>query len=289
MYMKRILLILLSSVFALLADPAQAVAGKNPDADTLAAGNMRTRQKAERGSVKQRFLPTSRRIDREIDKLKFAYRGETIVGLTASYGTLSSEDADILTLVSNISADGAIASIRPFVGYFYKDNHCIGARFGYQHMNGTLKSAEYDLGPSNDASGDIPYFDLNSDSYSFGIFHRSYAGLDANGRIGLFAEFEFMLTDGSSSFTYDKAEDPTFSNNTQLKLAFNPGAAIYIFPNVCATISFGLGGIQYTSVTQKNAAGEKIGSRKTSNMRFRLNLAAINFGMVVHLWDKKKK
>ena len=81
----------------------------------------------------------------------------------------------------------------------------------------------------------------------------------------------------------------TFSDNTQLKLAFNPGAAVYIFPNVCATLSFGLGGIQYTSVTQKDDAGNKIGTRKASNMRFRLNVAAINFGMTVHLWDKKKK
>lgn len=59
--------------------------------------------------------------------------------------------------------------------------------------------------------------------------------------------------------------------------------------HVCATLSFGLGGIQYTSVTQKDDAGNKIGTRKASNMRFRLNVAAINFGMTVHLWDKKKK
>ena len=38
-----------------------------------------------------------------------------------------------------------------------------------------------------------------------------------------------------------------------------------------------------------NADGNKVGSRKASNMRFRLNVAAINFGMTVHLWDKKKK
>ena len=81
----------------------------------------------------------------------------------------------------------------------------------------------------------------------------------------------------------------TYNDKTQVKLAFNPGAAVYIFPNVCATISFGLGGIQYTSITQKDADGNKIGSRKASNMRFRLNIAAINFGMTIHLWDKKKQ
>ena len=30
----------------------------------------------------------------------------------------------------------------------------------------------------NGMSGQLPYIDLSSDNYSFGIFHRSYAGLD---------------------------------------------------------------------------------------------------------------
>lgn len=239
--------------------------------------------------VKQRFLPTRRRMDREINKIKYVYRGEIMLGATASYGTLSSEDADIWTLVSNISAEGAVASVKPFIGYFYRDNRCIGLRFGYQHMSGKLKNAEYNLGSSNDIAGSIPYFDLNSNSYSFGIFHRSYAGLDPAGRIGLFAEFEFLVTRGSANFVFDDTNKRTYSDNMQLKLAFNPGASVYIFPNVCATLSFGLGGIQYNTVTQKDEAGVKIGSRETSKMRFRLNLLAINIGMNVHLWDHKKK
>ena len=243
---------------------------------------------------REHFLPTRRRIDREIDKLKFAYKGEVIMGLTASYGTLSSDDTDIMLILDGIDADGTVATVKPFIGYFYRDNNCLGVRFGYRHMDGNLDAARYDLGESNDASGSIPKVNFNSDNYSFGIFHRSYAGLDPKGRFGLFAEFELSLSTGTSKLSYqpDTASDnmkTTFSDNTQLKLAFNPGAAVYIFPNVCATLSFGLGGIQYTSVTQKDAEGHKIGSRKASNMKFKLNIAAINVGMTIHLWDKKKK
>ena len=243
---------------------------------------------------KKQFLPTRRRIDREINKLKFAYKGEVIMGLTASYGTMSSDDTDIMLILDGIDADGTVATVKPFIGYFYRDNNCLGVRFGYRHMDGNLDAARYDLGESNDASGSIPKVNFNSDNYSFGIFHRSYAGLDPKGRFGLFAEFELSLSTGTSKLSYqpDTASDnmkTTLSDNTQLKLAFNPGAAVYIFPNVCATLSFGLGGIQYTSVTQKDDAGNKIGTRKASNMRFRLNVAAINFGMTIHLWDKKKR
>ena len=294
--MKRLFQLLAAAALTLSAAPALGSGNPSPleGRDSLSNGTAAPRPAATAAEeapepVRQRFLPTRRRMDREIDKLKYAYRGEIMLGATASYGTLTTDEADIWTLVSNITAEGAVASVKPFVGYFYRDNRCIGVRFGYQHMSGKIQNAEYDLGASNNISGAIPYFDLNSNSYSFGLFHRSYAGLDPAGRIGLFAEFEFLVTSGTADFVFDDAANRTYSDNMQLKLAFNPGAAIYIFPNVCATISFGLGGIQYNTVTQKNQAGEKIGSRETSKMRFRLNLMAINFGMNIHLWDHKKK
>lgn len=238
--------------------------------------------------VKRHFMPMNRRIDREINKVKVAYQGEVMMGLTASYGTLNTEEADVWTLLTNISAGGTIASVKPYIGYFYRDNRCAGIRLGYQYIHGKLESAGYDLGPSNDASGTLPYIDMQSNSYSCGIFHRTYAGLDQMGRFGLFAEFELSVQSGSSNFAHDEFENRTYANNLQVKLLFNPGMSVYILPNVCATISFGLGGVQYSKVTQKNEFGEKIGERTTSNMRFRLNLAAINLGMTIHLWDRKK-
>ena len=67
---------------------------------------------------KKQFLPTRRRIDREINKLKFAYKGEVIMGLTASYGTMSSDDTDIMLILDGIDADGTVATVKPFIGYF---------------------------------------------------------------------------------------------------------------------------------------------------------------------------
>lgn len=305
--MKRILLSILSSGIVLAAAAETPLA---PDgavdfrvmplpaspADTMVRAHEHlSRLKAEEEAVqlrrKQRFLPTRRRIDREIDKLKFAYKGEVMMGLTASYGTLSSDDSDIMLIIDNIDASGTVATVKPFVGYFYRDNNCLGVRFGYRHLSGKVDNMDVDLGEQNDLNFNVPYLDLKSDNYSFGIFHRSYAGLDPKGRFGLFAEFELSVSTGSTEFLYESGDviKQVYSDNTQVKLAFNPGAAVYIFPNVCATLSFGLGGIQYTSVTQKDADGNKIGSRKASNMKFKLNIAAINIGMTIHMWDKKKR
>lgn len=286
--MKRILSILLLVSFGLPA----AARSLGEESLQTSARELAVSTLASDTTHKQRFLPTRRRIDREINKLKFAYKGEVIMGLTASYGTLTSDDTDVLLILDNIDADGTFTTVKPFVGYFYRDNRCLGARFGYNHMSGTLdKGALFDLGENNDISLNIPYLDFQSNNFSFGIFHRSYAGLDPKGRFGLFAEFELSVSTGTSRFSYESEGKikRTFSDNTQLKLAFNPGAAVYIFPNVCATLSFGLGGIQYTSVNQKDEQGNKIGSREASSMKFKLNILAINIGMTIHMWDKKKR
>lgn len=240
--------------------------------------------------VKQRFLPMRRRIDREINRGRFAYKGELIAGLTASYGTLSSDDTEFLVILEHIDLNGTLATVKPFIGYFYRDNRCIGVRFGYEHLDGHLGNADFNLGEQNDLTFNINSLAMDNDSYSFALFHRSYVGLDPRGRFGLFAELEASAVLGSGRFSTN-AEDPaksTYSDNLRLKLAFNPGVAVYIFPNVCATVSLGLGGIQYNKVTQRDAAGNRTGSRSASKMRFRLNIADINFGMVLHFWDKKR-
>lgn len=266
------------------------------EADTLSpaqmSGGADSAAVAPAGSRRrERFLPMRRRIDREIDRNKFVYKGEVMLGATASYGTISSDDTDFLLVLEHIDADGTIATVNPFFGYAYRDNRCIGVRFGYRHIDGRLGNLGFNLGEQNDLSGSLDNMELTSDNFSFGLFHRTYVGLDARGRFGLFAELEASFSTGTSRFSYLSGDElkRSNSNNIQLKLAFNPGVAVYIFPNVCGTLSFGLGGIQYSHVTQKDDAGNKVGSRNASKMRFRLNLADINIGMTVHLWDKKKR
>lgn len=295
----RYFLSVLLAVVGILHTQAQIQEkGLTPQNDTLSIAQLMTRTASEEvtpltHTVKssKHFLPTRRRIDREINKNSFIYKGEVMLGLTASYGTLSSEDSDFLLLLEHMDAGGTIASVKPFFGYAYHDNHVLGARFGYTYIHGTIDNLGFNLGAQNDLSGSLSNMGYKSDNFTFSLFHRSYVGLDPKGRFGLFAEFEGSVMVGTSRFDYMAGELPkgSNSNNFQAKLSFNPGMAVYVFPNVCATVSFGLGGIQYSKVTQKNEAGEQVGSRVASKMRFRLNLADINIGMTIHLWDKKKK
>lgn len=240
--------------------------------------------------LNNRFLPTSRRIDREINKNKFVFKGETMLGLTASYGTLSAEDADMFAIFENINLSGTIATVNPFIGYFYRDNNCIGVRFGYSRIGGTLDRFDVNLGSQNDLDIEVPWFDISSNKYSFGLFHRSYVPLDEKGRFGLFGEMEISCSMGENAFAYKSGDRTKYtdSKNFTVRAWLNPGIAIYAFPNVCATLSFGLGGFKYTSIRQYDEAGKEVGRRQHSKMNFRLNLADINIGMTIHLWNKKR-
>ena len=87
-----------------------------------------------------------KRIDREINKNVFAYKGEWIAGISASYGTLTADDSDIAMIIENLRLGGSVVSVKPYLGYMYRNNLSIGARFGYTYMNGSFDNANINLG-----------------------------------------------------------------------------------------------------------------------------------------------
>lgn len=241
----------------------------------------------------KRFMPIRNRIDREIKKNVFAYKGELALGLTASYGTLTSEDSDILAVLENINASGSVTTISPYVSYFIADNMSVGVRIGYTNMDGKLDNMDVNLGSGGDIAIAIPWVDMSSNTLRMSAFLRNYTSIDEAGRFGVFSEIEASYAFGNNSFAFrSNADNPTSYNDSQsatVKLWFNPGLAVYMFPNVCATISFGMGGFKYTKIKQYDETGTLTGERSLSKLRFRLNLADIHFGLNIHLWSKNRK
>lgn len=235
------------------------------------------------------------RVDREIDKNAFAYKKEWICGISASYGTLTSDDSDIALVIENLALGGSVVSVKPYFGYFYRNNLSIGARFGYTRMMGHFDNANINLGNfinGIEFSTEGIALDYLSNAYSFSIFHRAYVPLDKRGRFGVFGELELVGSYGRShfGFMYSNEWSKSVSDSYKVAFNFNPGIAAYIFPNVCATVSFGLGGLQYTHIKQFDAdLNPTGGTRNYSKLRYRLNIAQINIGVTVHLWGKDKQ
>ena len=232
------------------------------------------------------------RIDRGIDKSSFAYKNEWICGVSASYATLSADDSDIALIVDNLNLGGSIVSVKPYFGWFYRNNLSIGARFGYTHMAGKFDNANLNLGNfinGIEFSTEGIALDYLSNAYLFALFHRAYVPIDRRGRFGVFGELELEGSYGRSKFgfMYNNEWSSSISDIYKVRFNFNPGVAAYIFPNVCATVSFGLGGLQYNHIKQFDADMNPLGTRNHSKLAFRLNITEINIGVTVHLWSKK--
>jgi hypothetical protein len=254
---------------------------------TVVAQQIPTATESSKLSSAKRRTP---RIDRQINSNKFVFKGESMLGITVSYGTLESEDSDLGLIIDNINLRGSMFTIKPHYGYFYSDNHAVGVRLGYSYANGALDNIGLNLGQANDVNLSFGGLGYRNQAYSAALYHRSYMAIDKKGRFGLFAEWELSGQIGQSKFNYSSegSVKTTVSDNYRLRLSFAPGLSVYIFPNVCAGVSFGLGGLQYNHIKQSDGNGNTLGKRDYSKLRFGLNLAQINIGANIHLWNKKK-
>ena len=243
-------------------------------------------------AVKTRFLPMRQRVDRNIGVNKFVYKGEFMLGLTASYGNISTDNSDLMLLVNDIDVSLRSTTVRPFLAYAYRDNMAVGIRFGYQYINGGLGNVDVNLGLLADGLEGMNISDLGlrNESFSWALFHRNYLGLDRRGIVGVIIESEILVKTGTSRFmSGGDAVDGSLNRNFAAQLNVNPGLAIYIFPQVCVTATVGIGGLRYNNVRQYDAAGEVIGRRDHSSLNFKINITDIQIGLVAHLWNNKKK
>ena len=93
----------------------------------------------------KRFLG---RFDRGIVNHLFVKRKTWMTGLTVSYAGYDSEDTQFLSLLKDFDCKAKLFTINPFVGYFIKENICIGIKFGYQNVYANLGNISLDIDPA---------------------------------------------------------------------------------------------------------------------------------------------
>lgn len=280
--MKRLFIFIVAVTFCLTTANAQQVV-----ADTLQMG---TKETVSVPRKKSHFLPTARRIDRNIDLNKFVYKGEVMLGIAASYGTLDVSDSDLMLVLDDINLGLRRAAVMPYIAYAYKDNRSVGLRFGYEFLQGDLGNVALNLGSAADLSFSIADIGIKSESYAWSLFHRNYIGLDRRGIIGAILESEVQVKTGTTSLYVGAGDDrsQSINKNFAARLNFNPGLAVYVFPEVCVTVTVGIGGLYYNNIRQFDAVGVETGRRDHSALKFKFNVADIQIGVVAHLWNKKK-
>lgn len=282
--MKRLILLLAAAMVSVATLSAQETSTQ-----TVTAQATSTSDEVK----KTKFLPMRQRVDRHIDRNKFVYKGEVMLGLTASYGNVKAEDSDLMLLLNDIDVGLRSTTVRPFFAYAYRDNRAVGLRLGYQYINGNLGNIDVNLGLIAEGIEDMNLgnIGLRNETFSWSLFHRNYLGLDRRGIVGVILEMELLVKSGSTRFM-SGADDvsASVSRNFAAQLNVNPGLGVYIMPQVCVTATVGIGGLRYNNIRQlDNVTGEVIGRRDHSSLNFKINIVDIQIGIVAHLWSNKKK
>lgn len=222
------------------------------------------------------------RYDRGLFNYLYIPRKQWVFGLTASYGDFNAKDVEILQAVDNFDFDGKQYAINPTIGYFFRDNQCIGLKFNYTRADAELGHLSVNLG--EDLSFNIHDITYSSDKYSMGIFYRNYVGLNRSRRFAVFNEACLSFGSGSSRFKrpYDGKIRDTRTDLTEVALNFSPGVCVFIMDSFSFNVSFGVFGVHLTNEKQITDGVEE-GSRFSSGANFRFNLFNINFGIGVHI------
>lgn len=223
------------------------------------------------------------RFDRGIVNYRFMPKGQTMFGLDASFWDFDSKDSKLLfAYLDNFTFNAKTISVNPFIGYFFKDNQSIGMKWGYRQTSGRLENVSVKI--DDDVNFSLKDLGLKEEIYSCTFFHRSYIGLDAGKRFGLFNETSLNIGYGKSVFA--RGTDETLKETTtkilEARLGISPGLAVFIMENVSVECSIGIMGFKYRQENQTNNQGEK-GQHLNGGANFRVNLFDLNLGLIISL------
>ncbi|MFS2924367.1 hypothetical protein AAHJ11_16455 [Bacteroides sp. 90-K9/2] len=223
------------------------------------------------------------RYDRGIMNYRFIPKGKWISGFTMSYWDYNSADNKLLfAYFDNFDCDGRNLNFSVYGGYAVCDNMVLGLKFGYRNMRGALNNITLKI--DDDVDFSLKDLKLEQNLYNVSFFHRSYVGLDAGKRFGLFNETALTFNFGKSKF--DRGVDENLVNTQtdifEVQLGINPGLAVFIMQNVSIECSLGIAGIRYRQEKQKNNLGET-GKRMTGGSNFRVNPFNISLGLTICL------
>jgi hypothetical protein len=220
------------------------------------------------------------RYDRGLYNYLYIPKGKWAIGLTASYGELTTEDSQLLDVLKDLDFSGKLYSINPTLSYFIGHNQSVGLKFTYSRGVADLASLSVDFDDDlNFSIKDVSYY---TESFALGSFYRNYVGLGSQRRFGVFNEVSLMFQSGSSRFKrlYNDEPRDTRTTITQGSLNFSPGLAVFLQQNVAFNVSFGVFGLKVRHESQVTNGVEE-GSRTTSGANFKFNIFNIDFGLLV--------
>lgn len=279
---KRLIMYLAMVVFALSSWGKEAVpAGSSATKDSIPDYKLDTLP--VKGSLDFLKMKALGRYDRGITNYRFVPKGQWMFGFTVSYWDYNSADNKLLfAYFDDFDCDARNLNYSVYGGYAIHSNQILGLKFGYRNTKGNLNNVTLRI--DDDVDFSLKDLHLKQELYNLSLFHRSYVGLDAGKRFGLFNETVLTFNFGDSRFVRGADENVTNTktNIFEVQLGVNPGVAVFIMQNVSVECSFGVAGIRFRQEKQKNNQGET-GKRTAAGSNFKINPFNINLGLTICL------
>lgn len=207
----------------------------------------------------------------------FIKKGVWNTGLKASYSQYSLDNYDFL-IIDAIGAGGYSFDGSVHLGYFFRDNMMLGARFGYNRNNIDLSNASINVSDIELGLSDASNL---KHTYTGTLFYRYYMGLGRGQRFAFFTEVQLGLG-GSQAKQYLSADNGLYEKSFNVSLGITPGVMAFITNNLALEVSVDLIGLKYKNVEQISNQ-LTTGSRSTSSLNCKISLLSLGLGLSFYL------
>ncbi len=224
----------------------------------------------------QRYKPKAS-FSRGIESHTFVPKGQWIGGGSFSYSENKASDYEFL-VISDIDGTNYSFKVSPFIGYFFKDNLCVGVRFGYNRSMIKLNSTSISI--SEDLTFDIDNYYHLQHLYTGAIFFRNYVNLGTSKRFALFNEVRLTAGGGQGKDVSGLEEElkGSYVEKFELELGLVPGITAFIAESVAVEASVNVLGFSYKKYDQTRDQ-VYMGEFESSGVNFKVDIFSINIGV----------
>ena len=212
----------------------------------------------------------------------FVPQGQWVTGVNASFSTHSNDNYTFV-VIEGINSEGYSVNVSPFLGYAFRNNMVIGARFVYSRTFQSIDKGSLQLGDEETGIDlKIDTFYAIRHTYQASLAWRQYIPLGDSKRFALFNEMQLSMGSSQAKFAEGSPVRGTYETGQHFSLGITPGLVAFATNNMAIELNVGIMGITYSKVRQIHNQ-VTVGTRKSSMMNFKVNIFSIGIGVAFYL------
>ena len=184
-------------------------------------------------------------------------------------------------IVEDINSNGYRFSLSPVFCYMVRDNMGVGMRFSYGRNLLKVDSANISIDEIDINVKD--YYSLSHD-YSMIAIYRNYIPLGDSKRFALYNEMQFSIGGGQAKLIdgHGTSIVGTYEKTKSASIGLSPGMIAFVNDRIAVELNVGMLGLKYAQTDQIHNQVDT-GSRRASQINFKVNILAIGFGLAYYL------